>query len=173
MAEGSGMDAVRTAAEMMDAAVTDLLLFTLDGRAFAVRLALVERVVAIAALAPLPGAPPVVAGLVNLGGRFLPVLDVRARLGMTTRPARLTDGLIIVRLDAGTVALWVDRIDGTLRLPATALQPVAALTGEGGWFDAVTALPDGPLFIHGADRFLSLAEQVTLAAALARGPAAS
>lgn len=166
------MNAGRTAAMALDGAAADLLLFTLDGRSFAVRLGLVERVVAMAALSPLPGAPSVIAGLVNLGGRFLPVLDVRARLGMPARAPRLTDGLVIVHLARGDVALWVDHVDGTLRLPATALQPVAPLAGLDGWFDAVTALPDGPLFIHDADRFLSLEEAAALTAALARGASA-
>jgi purine-binding chemotaxis protein CheW len=167
------MDAVRTAATVMDGAAVDLLLFTLDGRSFAVRLALVERVVAMVAVAPLPGAPAVVTGVIDLGGRFLPVLDVRARLGMPARAPRLTDGLVILHLASGAVALWVDHVDATLRLPAAALHPVAPLTGPGGWFDAVTALPDGPLFIHDADRFLSLDEAAALASALAREPSAS
>lgn len=172
MAQEGGMDAVRTAAVALDGAA-DLLLFTLDGRSFAVRLALVERVVAMAALSPLPGAPSVIAGVVNLGGRFLPVLDVRARLGMAARGPRLTDGLVIVHLARGDVALWVDHVDGTLRVPDTALQPVAAIAGDGGWFDAVTALPDGPLFIHDADRFLSLDEAAALTAALEWGSSPS
>ncbi len=167
------MDAGQTAAVALDGAAADLLLFTLDEKSFAVRLGLVERVVAIVALSPLPGAPSVVAGIVNLGGRFLPVLDVRARLGMPTRAPRLTDGLVVVHLARCDVALWVDHVDGTLRVPTAALQPVAAIAGTGGWFDAVTALPDGPLFIHDAERFLSLDEAQALAAALARGPAAS
>ena len=55
------MGAVR-AAEAVDAdARVDLLLFTLDGRTFAVRLGQVERVTAMAAFRPLPGAPAVVA----------------------------------------------------------------------------------------------------------------
>lgn len=165
------MDAVRAAEAATADAMVDLLLFLLDGRPYAVRLGQVERVAAMAAFAPLPGAPPVVAGVINVGGRFLPVLDVRARLGLTPRPPRLEDGLIVLRLASRSVALWIDHVEGTIHLPAASLVPAERVVGAGGWFDAVTALPDGPIFIHDADRFLSLEEETVLDAALAQGAA--
>lgn len=162
------MGAVR-AAEAVDAdARVDLLLFTLDGRTFAVRLGQVERVTAMAAFRPLPGAPAVVAGIINVGGRFLPVLDVRARLGMAVRSPRLEDGLVVVRLARQSVALWIDHVEGTLRQPADSLIPADNVVPAGGYFEAVTALPGGPVFIHDLDRFLSMEEQGALDAAMVR-----
>lgn len=163
------MDAVRAADAAAAGAMVDLLLFTLDGRPYAVRLGQVERVTAIAAFAPLPGAPPVVAGIINVAGRFLPVLDLRARLGLTPRPPRLDDGLVIVTLASRSVALWIDKVEGTWRQPADALVPAERVVPAGGWFDAVTALADGPVFIHDADRFLSMEEAAALDAALRPG----
>lgn len=168
MMKGEPMDAVQAAAMATDGALVELLLFTLDDRPYAVRIDRVERVVAMAAMVPMPGAPPVVAGIINLGGRFLPVLDVRARLGLAVHAPRLTDGLIIVRLQKRSLALWVDHVDGTISRPADDLVRVEKVVTAGGYFDAVTALPDGPLFIHDVDRFLSLAEEQALDAALAR-----
>ncbi|MFV3130271.1 chemotaxis protein CheW [Niveispirillum sp. KHB5.9] len=163
------MDAVRAAEAATAETMVDLLLFTLDGRPYAVRLGQVERVVSIAAFTPLPGAPSVVAGVINIGGRFLPVLDVRARLGSAARPPRLEDGLVVVRLASRSVALWIDRVEGTIHLPADRLVPADSVVPAGGWFDAVTALPGGPVFIHDADRFLSMDEEAVLDQALARG----
>lgn len=165
------MDAMRAAEAATAEALVDLLLFHLDGRPYAVRLGQVERVVSMAAFAPLPGAPAIVAGIINIGGRFLPVLDVRARLGFPTRPPRLEDGLVILRLASRSVVLWIDRVEGTLHLPAPSLVPADSLVPAGGWFDAVTALPGGPVFIHDADRFLSLEEAADLDQALAQGTA--
>lgn len=165
------MDAVRAAEAATAEARVDLLLFMLDGRPYAVRLGQVERVAAMAAFAPLPGAPPVVAGVINVAGRFLPVMDVRARLGLTPRPPRLDDGLVVLRLANRSVALWIDHVEGAIGLPAASLVPAEQVVSAGGWFDAVTALPDGPVFIHDADRFLSMEEETVLDAALAQGAA--
>lgn len=163
------MDAVRAAEAATADAMVDLLLFWLDSRPYAVRLGQVERVVSIAAFAPLPGAPSVVAGVINIGGHFLPVLDVRARLGLVPRPPRLEDGLVVVRLASRSVALWIDRVEGTIHLPAGQLVPAQSVVPSGGWFDAVTALPGGPVFIHDVDRFLSMEEEAVLDQALAQG----
>jgi len=162
------MDAVRAAVGSQTDSVVSLLLFTLGDRRYAVRMGQVVRVAAIAAVAPLPGAPSVVAGVINVAGQFLPVLDVRARVGLPVRAPRLEDALVIVRTARRDVALWVDGIERIENRPATDLAPIGELVAADGYFDAVTALSDGPLFIHDVDRFLSMDEEHGLTAALAR-----
>lgn len=165
------MGAMRAAEAAMAETMVELLLFTLNGSSYALRLGQVERVLPMAAFQPLPGAPAVVAGVINVAGHFLPVLDVRARLGMAVRPPLLSDNLVVVRLTSRTVALWIDQVAGTCRLPAGGLVAADSVVPAGGYFDAVTTIADGPLFIHDVDRFLSMQEESALDSALMAGSA--
>ena len=141
--------------------------FLLDQQRYAVALAAVERAVRLVAITPLPGAPAVVAGVINAGGRVLPVIDLRVRLGLPTRPRRLSDQLLLVRLRQRAAALLVDAVTEPLALAADQLdQETAGLPG-GPYTAGVATLPDGLVVIHDLDRFLSLEEEQTLAAALA------
>lgn len=166
---GMGEAETENAATMTDAVRVDLLLFRLDRSLFALRLGQVVRVAAMVAIAPLPEAPPVVAGIIDVGGAMLPVLDVRSRLGLVPHPPRLTDALILVRTSNREVGLWVDQVLGTQSQPADRLVPTQQVVPGPSMFDAVTTLPDGPTFIHDIDRFLSLAEEQRLDAALRSG----
>lgn len=62
--------------------LTDLFVFHLRGRAYALPAAAVEQVAAAPAPVPVPTAPAHVAGVVHLRGRILTVIDLAAALGL-------------------------------------------------------------------------------------------
>lgn len=56
--------------------------FTLAGQSFAAPVARVQEVIRPLDIAPVPGAPSAICGLMNLRGRLLPVLDGQIRLAL-------------------------------------------------------------------------------------------
>jgi chemotaxis signal transduction protein len=61
--------------------MSDYVTFRLDGRDFATRIELVREVVRLSELVTLPGMTPPLAGVLDLRGTSLPVVDVRATPG--------------------------------------------------------------------------------------------
>ncbi|MBK6881237.1 MAG: chemotaxis protein CheW [Elusimicrobia bacterium] len=47
-----------------------------------------------AVVAPVPGTPPTVAGLLNLQGAIVTVLDIRSRLGLAPKPSAESGALL-------------------------------------------------------------------------------
>ena len=82
----------------------------------------VEEVVPIAKLAALPEAPPWVAGLLNLRGESLPVLDVHARLTRARRRPLLEDLVVICRWNGRRVGLVVQAVDEVSETDVDAIQ---------------------------------------------------
>jgi len=78
----------------------------------ALPLDLVERAVSAAAMASLPEAPPWVHGLLNLGGRAIPVLDVAARIERRCRVLELEDQIVICRHADANIGLVVQGVLG-------------------------------------------------------------
>ncbi len=100
-----------------------LLVARAGDRLFALPAAAVERIFRMAELTPLPEAPPEVAGLLNVQGVVLPVIDPRSRLGVPTPPPHPDQHLVLLAADARYL-LWVDRVEQLLTVPAQALQTV-------------------------------------------------
>jgi purine-binding chemotaxis protein CheW len=113
---------------------------------------------------PLPGAPLMVEGMLNVRGEIVPLLDLRRRLGLPAGPLRASHHLVVLR-SGGLLAVRVDRAQAILAMPADALREAPR---EGGDVPAhgVARLPDGLLLIYDPARFLSLAEADALDAAL-------
>ena len=81
-----------------------LVVFTLAGQQLALPLAAVERIVRVVDVTPVPDAPPVVLGVINVQGRVVPVLDLRVWFGPPAPELDLNDKLIIAHGATGAVA---------------------------------------------------------------------
>lgn len=151
--------------------LTRLVAFLIDGNRYALRLAQVERILPFAAVSPLPKAPAIALGVINLNGGVVPVLDIRRRLGFPARGYGVRAHLIAARTARRIVALPVDEALGVMEVAGGAvISPEAVLPGTG-HVAGIVALPDGLLFIHDLDAFLSLDEEAQLGAALGEGRA--
>jgi purine-binding chemotaxis protein CheW len=143
-----------------------LVVFTLEEHRYALSLSVVERAVRMVEISPLPQAPAIVLGVINLGGRIVPVLNVRKRFRLPERAPGLADQLLIARTPARSVALAVDAVDGVVQHhPDEVIAPPAIVPGLE-YLAGVAKLDDGMLFIHDLDRFLSLEEEQALATAI-------
>jgi purine-binding chemotaxis protein CheW len=81
------------------------VVFTLDERRYALYLPAVERVVPAVEVTPLPNAPEVVLGVINVQGRIIPVINVRKRFGLRERDIEPNDRFILARTSRHVVAL--------------------------------------------------------------------
>ena len=98
-----------------------LVLFTLADRRLALPLSAVERVVRVVEITPLPQAPEIVRGVINVGGRVIPVLDIRSRFGLPARPTALSDHLVLANAATRTVALLAESVQGVAAFPEEAV----------------------------------------------------
>lgn len=146
-----------------------LVVFLLDGRRYALALPVVERIVRAVAVTPLPQAPPVVLGVIDVAGHIIPVLDVRERLRLPRRPVTPEDQFAIVRAGRRRVALAIDAAQGVAMTPSHAVVRSTELTPGLEYLRGVVQLQDGLVLIHDLDQFLSLDEARTLDIALQKG----
>lgn len=79
-----------------------------------------------------PGTAPFVAGLVQVRGRVVPVVDLRARFGLPAQAPTLDTRVVIVQDDERTVGLLVDSAREVLQLAPDALQPPPAVLANDG-----------------------------------------
>ncbi len=97
---------------------------------FGVDILSVEEAVHDKPVTVVPLAPATMAGVLNLRGRILSAIDLRARLGLPPRGAtRRQPPHLVVRSSAGEVSLVVDRLDGVVDVSDTDREPPPAHLG--------------------------------------------
>jgi purine-binding chemotaxis protein CheW len=150
-----------------------LVAFAVDDRCLALDLDAVDRVVPMVAVTPLPRAPEVVLGAIDVAGAVVPVFDIRRRLGLRPREYGPDACLVLARTERRSVAVPVDEVHGVREVDAAAVAGAETLMMPGREHVAgVVALDDGLLLIGDLDAFLTVEEERMLRPALAEASAA-
>jgi len=135
-----------------------LLTFEVGGSRFALPSRLLHEVVRAVAIAPLPKAPPIVEGVINVRGTVVPMLDIRQRFGLSPTPVAPEQHLLIAQAGSRVVALRVDRAVDLVSVDEAAIESAARVVPGVEYVAGIAKLPDGLLVIHDLERFLSLEE---------------
>ncbi len=84
--------------------------FYLDGLLFGIEVEKIQEVLNYQEITPVPLAPPVVLGLINLRGQIITAVDLRQRLGLNTRADSRLSINIVIRSNQGALSLLVDEV---------------------------------------------------------------
>jgi purine-binding chemotaxis protein CheW len=77
---------------------------------------------------PVPHAPDIVDGVIQLRGVVIPIIDLRRRFGVPIDPEiERLNKLVIVSVRGRIVGLKVDRVLGEVRVPAGSVRPAPSM----------------------------------------------
>lgn len=142
------------------------VVFALSDQHYALHLTAVDRVVRVVEINPLPQAPEIVTGVINIQGRVIPIINVRRRFRLPERPIALTDRIIIAHMVRRPVGLIVDAVTDITAHPEQSISSAESILPGLEYIEGVVKLQDGLILIHDLDKFLSLEEENSLAHAL-------
>ena len=141
--------------ETEEAPARVLVTFRLGPQVFAVDVACVREVVDLCAIAPLPGAPHGVLGMIDLREEPIAILDLASRLGVAASEG--TDSRIIV-FTFGAVSLGVvaDQVLRVCEVADGAVEPMPET--RTGWrsedIEGIVRTEDGAAMLLGVERIL-------------------
>jgi purine-binding chemotaxis protein CheW len=137
-----------------------LVVFEVSGHDYALPLEFVDEVVRMVAVIPVPAGPDWLAGVVDLRGRLIPMIDLRPRLGLA--PADPDPGAFFVVASKGDRAVGVlaDAVRQVLTVPAAEIERPDEMTEGEGIVTAVARSAGGVVLVLDLGR-LSMGAEVT------------
>jgi purine-binding chemotaxis protein CheW len=145
----------------------NLLPFTLSDKRFALNINSVERVVRSVEITPLPKAPTIVLGIVNVAGRIIPVVNGRVRFGAQHRPLTVRDRFIIAKGSERTIALVADAVSTVIEVPSEMMTYPDRIIPGIGHVEAVARRGDSIIVVLTVEQILNYDESKEFDAALA------
>ena len=146
-----------TAAARHDHESEAFVTFTIAGQLFGVPVTQVQDILTPNAVAPVPGGPAEVLGLINLRGRIVTVIDMRTRLSLPRSESK-TGMCVTVECAGEPYTLWVDSVGDVIKLPRTSREANPA-TLDAVWrdvADAVYRTDQGLLVALQIDRLMAI-----------------
>ncbi len=84
--------------------------FRLDDETYGINVMQVREVLRYTEIAPVPGAPPYVLGIINLRGSVVTVIDTRTRFGLTSTDTTDNTRIVIIEVENQVVGILVDAV---------------------------------------------------------------
>jgi purine-binding chemotaxis protein CheW len=97
-------------AQTLSDAYSQWVTFRLDGETYGVNVMEVQEVLRVSEIAPVPGAPDYVLGIINLRGNVVSVLDTRRRFGLQSHEITEATRIIIIESQDQTIGIMVDAV---------------------------------------------------------------
>lgn len=144
-----------TATASATGATQQLVTFSLDDEEYGIAITRVQEIIRHTTSRSVPGRPADLEGVINLRGRIIPVMDLRARLGVG---GSAPDDAKVVITEVGdtTVGVVVDDVREviTIDLADTEAPPPCTLGGGDNAIESVAKVGDRLLVILDAERLL-------------------
>jgi purine-binding chemotaxis protein CheW len=122
--------------------------YRLGDETYGINVMQVQEVLRYTEIAPVPGAPDYVLGIINLRGNVVTVIDTRARFGLP--PSDVTDNtrIVIIESDEQVVGILVDSVAEVVYLRSSEIESAPNVgTEESAKFIQGVSNRDGELLI--------------------------
>ncbi len=90
--------------------ITQWVTFRLADETYGINVMLVQEVLRMTEIAPVPGAPDFVLGIINLRGNVVTVMDTRKRFGLMPTEADDSTRIVIIEAEDLVVGVLVDSV---------------------------------------------------------------
>lgn len=136
------------AAQATNDSVLQCVTFRLEDEIYGINVMQVQEVLRVTEIAPVPGAPHYVLGIINLRGNVVTVIDTRERLGLGAKEMDESTRIVIIEADKLVVGILVDAVAEVVDLRTSEIEsPPSVGNDESSKYIQGVATRDGELLI--------------------------
>jgi len=144
--------------------VNQWVTFRLSDETYGVNVMQVQEVLRITEIAPVPGAPDFVVGIINLRGNVVTVIDTRKRFGLYPKELDDASRIVIIEADNQVIGILVDSVAEVVELRGNEIEAAPTVGSEESsrYIQGVTSRNGELLILVDLNRFLSDEEKAEL-----------
>lgn len=120
----------QVAAKLSDDPVLQWVTFRLENETYGINVMQVQEVLRYTDIAPVPGAPSYVLGIINLRGNVVTVLDTRQRFGLPLGSINDNTRIVIIEAEKQVVGIQVDSVSEVVYLRQSEIEPTPSVGGD-------------------------------------------
>lgn len=109
-------------AQVEDNATLRWVTFFLSQEKYGINVMQVQEVLRVSEIAPVPGAPDYVLGIINLRGNVVTVIDTRQRFGLESKELDDSSRIVIVESNEQVVGILVDSVAEVIDLQLSEIE---------------------------------------------------
>jgi purine-binding chemotaxis protein CheW len=131
--------------------------FQLEDETYGMNVMQVQEVLRITEIAPVPGAPSYVLGIINLRGNVVTVIDTRRRFNLMPKEPDDMSRIIVVEVDGNVIGMLVDSVAEVVYLHQSEIDTAPNVSNDDSsrFIQGVSSQEDKLLILVDVDKFLT------------------
>lgn len=131
--------------------------FRLENELYGINVMQVQEVLRVTEIAPVPGSPDYVLGIINLRGNVVTVIDTRKRFGLAPKEMEDSTRIAIIEADKQVVGILVDSVAEVVYLRASEIEtaPNVGNDESSKYIQGVASRDDELLILVDLNKFLT------------------
>lgn len=156
--------AINIAKNNADDPMLQWVTFRLDGETYGVNVMQVQEVLRYSEIAPVPGAPSYVLGIINLRGNVVTVIDTRNRFGLDVGEITEQSRIVIIEAERHVIGILVDAVAEVVYLRQSEIETAPNVGNEESarFIQGVSPRSDELLILVDLDKLLTDSEWADL-----------
>ncbi|MEL6345365.1 MAG: chemotaxis protein CheW [Myxococcota bacterium] len=147
--------------EEEDVQQAKFLTFELGSETYGLDITYVREIVGMQTITHVPDTPGYVRGVINLRGKVIPIMDVRARFNLPDRSYDDRTCIIVINVNEWWVGLVVDTVSEVLDIPEVSIEPPPQVgTGSSHFIEGMGMVGDKVRLLLDAERLLGAAAEL-------------
>ena len=144
-------------AQEQDNPMTQWVTFSLEEETYGINVMQVQEVLKLPEIAPVPGSPDYVIGIINLRGNVVTVVDTRSRFGLPAREPDDATRIVIIEANRQVVGMLVDSVAEVVELNAVHIEtaPTVGNDESSKYIQGVYSREDKLVILVDLNKFLS------------------
>jgi purine-binding chemotaxis protein CheW len=114
----------------VEAAAMQWVTFHLDEETYGINVMQVQEVLPMTEIAPVPGAPPFVMGIINLRGNVVTVIDTRMQFGLAPREADQSGRIVVIEAGNQVAGILVDSVAEVIEVKQSEVDTAPSVGNE-------------------------------------------
>jgi len=110
--------------------IQEYLIFTVDSIDFGIEIGLVQEIIKMQPISPIPNALPFCKGIINIRGTIVPIIDMRLKLGFEAADYNERTCIIVVKLGEELIGMIVDMVQDVVRIQEENLSEMPAVNTD-------------------------------------------
>ena len=134
--------------------------FTLEDEVYGINVMQVQEVLREIEVAPVPGAPHYVTGIINLRGNVVSVIDARTRFGLPPRESTPLTRIIVIEAQQQIIGILVDSVAEVVDIEVSEIETAPSVGNEetARYIDGVVSRDEKLLILVDLNKLLTEAE---------------
>lgn len=109
--------------EQTKSSILQLVTFIIEKEEFGIDILNVQEIIKPVDITRVPNSSPYVKGVINLRGRIVPVVDLRARFHLPLRTPNKETRIVVVELEDKVVGFLMDAVKQVIRVDKAIIEP--------------------------------------------------